>query len=141
MNRLCVYVAGSYSSDNVIGVLNNIRTGMRISTELFLQGFAPFAPWLDHQYQFYLREGESLSVGDYYEYSISWLRKSDALLVLPNSEKSRGVAMEIEVAKSLGIPIFQRIHDLCRWRNQLENGITGQQESDTASIDTDHGGR
>jgi len=101
-----VYVAGSYSADNVIKVLENMRNGMRTSTEVLLAGFAPFCPWLDYQFSLMLREGEKLKVEDYYEYSIAWLKKSDIMLVLPNSESSKGVQREIMIAEQLKIPIY-----------------------------------
>jgi nucleoside 2-deoxyribosyltransferase len=111
MSRPCIYVAGAYSADNVISVLDNIREGTRVGVELMLAGYAPFVPWLDHQFQFYLREGEALTVDDYYEYSIAWLEKADALLVLPNSEHSKGTQREIARAIELGIPVCHTLND------------------------------
>ena len=107
-----IYVAGSYSADNVITVLENMRIGMRASVEVFLAGFAPFCPWLDYHFQLMLREGEVLTVNDYYEYSLAWLEVSDAILVLPNSENSKGVQAEIRRAEELKIPIFYSLQDL-----------------------------
>lgn len=107
-----VYVAGAYSSDNVIGVLNNMRKGMRASVEVFLAGFAPFCPWLDYHFQLMLREGEKISVQQYYDYSMAWLEASDAVLVLPNSDYSKGTQTEISRAKELNIPIFYNLNDL-----------------------------
>ena len=109
---ICVYVAGAYSANNVTTILNNMRVGMRAGTEVFLSGYAAFTPWLDFHYQLMLRDNENLEVKDYYEYSLSWLRKSDAILVLPNSENSVGTQKEIEVAKELKIPIFYNLEDL-----------------------------
>ena len=106
-----IYVAGAYSADNVITVLNNIRNGMRAGTELFLKGYSPFAPWLDFHFQLMLREGEALSVEDYYRYSIDWLEVSDAMYVLPNSENSKGTQKEIERAIELNIPIFYSLDE------------------------------
>jgi hypothetical protein len=106
-----VYVAGSYSAGTAIEVLDNIRRGTRAGVELLLAGYSPFVPWIDHQFQFYLREGEVLSVEDYYRYSLAWLEVADALFVLPNSENSRGTQAEIARAKELGIPIFYKFED------------------------------
>ena len=94
--RYRIYVAGAYSSDNILGCLENIRKGLRASTEIFLAGFAPFSPWLDHQFQFQLRDGETLQVKDFYEYSLAWLDVSDAIFVLPGFENSKGTLAEIE---------------------------------------------
>ena len=101
-----IYVAGPYSADNVLGVLNNIREGMRWSTRLMLDGFAPFCPWLDFHYQLMLREGEQLTVDQYYAYSLAWLRVSDAMFVIPNWTQSKGTQKEILVATELRIPVF-----------------------------------
>lgn len=106
MTRKRVYIAGNFSSDNVITILDNMRNGIRASVEIMLMGFSPFAPWLDYQFQLMLRNNEKLTVEDYYEYSLAWLEVSDALFVLPNSEASTGTQMEIERAKELGLPIF-----------------------------------
>lgn len=98
-----IYVAGSYSSDNVIGVLNNIRRGTKYCVELLKQGHEPFCPWLDYQFQFY---DDTLTVADYYRYSMAWLEVSDCVHVLPNSENSKGTRAEIARARELGIPII-----------------------------------
>lgn len=109
-----IYVAGAYSSDNVIGVLNNIREGLRWSTLIFLKGHAPFSPWLDFHYQLMLRDGESLAVKDYYDYSLAWLYVSDIVFVVPNWEKSNGTKREIEEAKTRGIPVVYSMEELER---------------------------
>jgi len=104
MRRL--YVAGPYSNSSVIGALDNMRRGMRKATEKFLEGWAPFAPWMDYHYSLMLRGDEKLTVEDYYAYSIAWLRVSDAMYVLKGWESSKGTMAEIEIAKEMGIPIM-----------------------------------
>ena len=109
-----VYVAGAYSSNNVIGVLDNIREGMRLSTKVFLAGFAPFCPWLDFHFTLMLRDGESLTVPNYYRYSMAWLEVSDAMLIgdWPGCENSTGTKAEIQMAGELGIPIYKTLEKL-----------------------------
>lgn len=109
---LRVYVAGAYSAPNVMDVLNNMRRGMRAATEVLLAGFAPFCPWIDYHYQLQLREGESLSVENYYAYSMAWLEASHVVYVLPNSEHSKGTQAEIARAKDLNIPIVYNMQEL-----------------------------
>lgn len=104
MKRL--YIAGPYSADNVIDVLDNMRRGMRTGTEALLQGWAPFVPWHDFHFQLMLRGDEALTVDDYYRYSLAWLEVSDAMLVLPGWENSKGTLAEIERAKKIGMPIY-----------------------------------
>lgn len=113
----CVYVAGAYSADNVIQVLENMRKGMRASVEVLLKGYAPFCPWLDYQFSLMLQGDEKLLVQDYYQYSISWLEKSDCVLVLPNSDKSKGTQAELVRARELNIPIYTSLEELCRTTN------------------------
>jgi hypothetical protein len=107
-----IYIAGPYSADNVITVLDNIREGMRMGTKLLAMGYSPFVPWHDFHFQLMLYEGETLTVDDYYRYSMDWLRVSDALLVLPNSEDSKGTQAEVKLARELGIPVYYDIMEL-----------------------------
>ena len=107
-----VYVAGAYSADNVITILDNMRRGMRLGTEVLLAGYAPFVPWFDYQFQLMLREGESLTVRDYYDYSMAWLEASDCVLVVPKSENSKGTQAEIKRATELEIPVYHSLDEL-----------------------------
>ena len=107
-----VYVAGAYSADNVIGLLDNIRNGQRWGTKVFLKGFAPFCPWNDLHFQLMLREGEVLDVQQYYDYSMAFLERSDIVFVTPNWEESKGTIAEIARAEELGIPVVYSIEDL-----------------------------
>ena len=101
-----VYVAGPYSADNIIDVFENMRKGMRAGLEVFLAGYAPWVPWHDFHHQLVLRDDESIPVQYYYEMSMAWLEVSDAVLVLPGWEGSRGTRAEIKRAEELKIPIF-----------------------------------
>lgn len=100
-----IYVAGAYSGKNVIEILDNIRKGMRASTKVLLEGHAPFCPWADFQLHLMLREGEEITVQDYYDYSIAWLEVSDEVWVLPDYEKSKGTLKEIKRAGELGLKV------------------------------------
>jgi hypothetical protein len=109
-----VYVAGAYSASDVITVLANMRRGIEMSYKVLEAGMAPFCPWLD--YQFLLQDSAGkITVEDMYEYSLSWLRGAEALLVLPNFGKSKGTLKEIEEAERLGIPRFYSLKDLIEW--------------------------
>ena len=100
-----VYIAGAYSADNVISILDNIRIGMRAATEVLLLGHSPFCPWLDFHFQLMLRENEKLTVEQYYKYSIDWLEVSDIVYVCNYCFDSQGTKMEIDRAIELGIPV------------------------------------
>jgi len=109
-----VYVAGAYSADNVCDVLANMRRGMRWATKVFLAGHAPFCPWHDFHYELMLREeeGEKLTLEDYYQFSLAWLRASDVVFVTPGWRTSYGTIREIELARSLGIPVVFKLEDI-----------------------------
>ena len=101
-----VYVAGPYSADNISDIFENIRKGMRAGVEVFLAGYSPYVSWHDFHHNLMLKDGESLSVNDYYEMSMAWLVVSDAMLVLPGWMESKGTLAEIKRAEELKIPIF-----------------------------------
>jgi hypothetical protein len=107
-----VYVAGPYSADNVITVLDNIRRGQRMSTRVMLAGYAPFCPWIDFHFQLMLRGGEKLTVKDYYQYSMAWLEVSDVMLILPNYETSSGTIAEVNRGLELNKPVYFNFNDL-----------------------------
>lgn len=103
-----VYIAGPYSANNVMAVLENMRRGMRAATELFLAGFHPFVPWFDYHFVLQSRpdtgeEGPTLE--DYYSHGLDWLGASDVLYVLNGYEESVGTLAEIEYARKHNIPI------------------------------------
>jgi hypothetical protein len=107
-----IYVAGSYSSTDYVEIFENMRNGMRVAVEVYLAGYAPFTPWHDHHHFFMLREGEKITLENMYTFSLAWLEASDAILVLPNSENSKGTQAEIVRAKELGIPVFYDLENL-----------------------------
>jgi len=106
-----IYVAGPYSADNVLDVLKNIGRGQRACAELFSLGFAPFCPWHDKSYVIDMPDND-FTVEQFYEYSIAWLKVSDAILMLPGWEDSKGAVAEYDLARQTGIPPFLSIDGL-----------------------------
>lgn len=106
-----VYVAGAYSSDKITDMLGNMRRGIALSVKVLQAGYAPFCPWLDFQFGL-LAE---IPLDTYYEYSMTWLRASDAVLLVPGWEGSVGVKAEMEEAKRLGIPVFWTLDEMKDW--------------------------
>lgn len=117
-NRIRVYVAGAYSADNVLDVLGNMGRGNYLAYRVFRAGFAPFVPWHDADFAMMAgMQGAKVTVQDFYEYSLEWLRVSEAVIVEPvNAEQSKGTQAEIAEAKRLGIPVFWSVADLIEWR-------------------------
>lgn len=107
-----VYVAGPYNAPDVIGVLRNMRVGIKACVKLLQEyNVAPFCPWID--YQFSLQE--EIPLEKYWEYSMAWLLAADAVYLLPYWWKSPGSIQEIEEAKANGIPVFEDMGALEDW--------------------------
>lgn len=106
-----VYVAGPYSANNVLGVLQNIGRGEKMCAKLFKMGFAPFCPWHDKSYITDNIDVE-FAVDFFYKYSIAWLEVSDCVLVLCGWELSKGTIAEIKRANELNIPVYYSIDEL-----------------------------
>ena len=104
--RRRIYVAGAIRNPDNVEFLNNLRQGIRVCTELILEGYAPFCPFLDFMYFLQLREDERFTVKDIHEYSLSFLPDSELVLVLPTLGKGEGVVTEVEEAVRLNIPVF-----------------------------------
>ena len=107
-----IYIAGAYNADNVIKILNNIKKGTRVCVELILKGYCPFCPWLDYNFHWFTKDDEKLTIQHYYDYCMGWLEVSDCVLVLPNSEGSKGTQAEIKRAEELGIKVFYKFEEI-----------------------------
>ncbi len=119
-----VYIAGAYSDDNVLGVLRNIGRGEDWAAKLFLNGYAPFTPW--HDKSFIITKWDAkFTVDMFYNYSIEWLKVSDAVFVVPNEpglrnwQDSHGTLEEINIAQANGIPVFYSMYDLYTNKKEL----------------------
>ena len=122
MRRVTCYVAGPYSAPQIITSLDHMRVGMQVCYDLLKKGFSPFCPWHDFLFSFM----GPVTIQEYYEYSISQLRRQESMLVLPNWETSKGTNAEIQEAERLGIPIFFTVKDLVEWRDRevaIESGL------------------
>ena len=106
-----VYVAGAYSGNNVIEILQNIGRGEWYSAQIFKLGYSPFVPWHDKDFVIKLWDQE-LDVDMFYKYSLTWLEVSDIIFLVPGWEKSKGTLKEIEVANKLGIRIVTELDKL-----------------------------
>jgi hypothetical protein len=141
MNPLCVYVAGPYTlghAEDPLAVLRNIAVGERACAILRRHGLAPYSPWADRtQIVSEVHDGgEALSVEAYQQASLAWMLRADAVIVLPGSGGSRGVARERAAATAAGIPVadwdgsddaLQAILARLRGRKRSTGGMTRAQ--------------
>jgi hypothetical protein len=97
------YVAGSYRSDTPDGVTKNIELARTMGICLWERGFTAIVPHLNtaHFEDDCDCEPETYLLGD-----LEILARCDAIVVLPNYEKSMGTLDEISFAARRGIPIF-----------------------------------
>jgi len=115
-----IYIAGAYSADNVIDVLQNIGKGESYAAEIFALGMAPFCPWHDKDFAIKLWHRE-LTVEQFYQYSMAWLEVSDALFLVPGWENSKGTLAEIKRAReALYLPVFDNLVHLEMWGERAE---------------------
>lgn len=126
---LKVYVAGAYSADNVLGVFENMRRGIKLSIQVRKAGFAPYSPWMDFQYYLSQDATNRFTIENCYEYSMEWLRVCDAVLLVPGWEGSKGVSEEIDVARELDIPVFGHLAGLIEWAENPNGLADGKRPS------------
>jgi len=107
-----IYVAGVMSDPDCIEFLMNLNRGIRISTELVLKGYAVYSPFIDFQYFLNLRSTEKIDGKMIKDNSMAWLEVSDAVLVLPDYENSKGTVAEIARAEELGIPVYYNLTEM-----------------------------
>jgi len=109
-----VYVAGPMSSSDPIQFLENLRKGMRLSTECLLAGYAVFSPFIDYSYFFQLQGDERISIELIQAQSISWIPVCHAILLVPGWESSKGTLKELDRATEFAIRIFSSLDALKR---------------------------
>ena len=101
-----IYVAGPYTNgDTAI----NVRTVIETANKLADLGFAPYVPHFTHYWHvIFPRE---------YQYWVDlhnqFLPYCNAVLRIPG--QSNGADKEVELAKSLNIPVFNSIEDLKKY--------------------------
>jgi hypothetical protein len=86
-----------------------MRKGIELSRKVLDAGYAPFVPWLDYQFSLV---SPGMTIDKYYRYSMTWLEVSDAMILVPGWENSRGVQNEILRAVELEIPVCNTIEEL-----------------------------
>lgn len=116
-----VYIAGlltprgTWSKNLAIDHLINERKNVRAGLDALFAGFDPFVPAFDHKFWWVMREGEVITEAMIKRFSKSWLEVCDAVVLTPKWRKSSGTLAEIELAKELGIPVFNTLEDLIEY--------------------------
>jgi hypothetical protein len=112
-----VYVAGPIQGQKgLLDSLANLEHGQKATAQLFQLGFSPFPVFCDHLFIQKVRPVPPIQ--DVYNYSLEWLKASDAMYVLPGWEHSTGCKAEMKEAERSGVPIFHDVTDLCAWADK-----------------------
>lgn len=107
-----IFISGAMSADNMLNVCNNIHDGIVLGNKLIEKGYAPFVPHLDILIKIANGVDLSIPMQHYYDYTMEWLKVSDAVLVCPNYKNSIGALAEIKQAEELYKPIYYDINVL-----------------------------
>ena len=111
---IAIYIAGKLN-DGAVGYLHNVHKMMVVAEGVRLAGFAPFVPAID------LLMGIKFgyeNYEDYFDGSQAWLIRSDAVLLVPGWETSKGTEREIQTAKDNNIPVFESLEELVEYFKQ-----------------------
>jgi hypothetical protein len=108
--NFAVYVAGPIQGNSgLLQSLANLEHGQKVTAQLFQLGFSPFPVFCDATFIQKVRPVPPIQ--DVYNYSLEWLKRSDAMYVLPGWEHSTGCKAEMREAEKAGVPIT----DLTAW--------------------------
>jgi hypothetical protein len=98
-----VYIASPYTKGDTA---LNVRRSIEAADELLDLGYAPYAPLLTHFWHLISPH----RVETWYKLDNEWVKRCDCLLRLEG--ESSGADAEVELAVSLGIPVYYSIKEL-----------------------------
>ena len=113
-----IYIAGPYSSTTHLGREQNILNARSAGAEVCRMGAVPIIP---HSNTAHLDDVADLEF--FYQAGLEFVRRSDAVLLIPGWDKSAGSHRERELAIALCLPVFLSLNDLGNWLRRFE--VTG----------------
>lgn len=120
-----VYIAGPYRAASEWQVLENIRRAESLALEAWKLGAAVICPHKNTAFFGGAAPDETWLKGD-----LEILGRCDAILCVPGWEQSVGAKGEVQLARSLGLPVFQLISELQSWlRSPGSSGEGGTNET------------
>lgn len=104
-----VYIAGPYRAKTRFGIWANIWRARLVAVQVWKAGFTAICPHLNScRFEKYVPDADKIFLdGDLF-----LLEKCDAMLIMPNSRRSMGVANEIRFAEERGIPCVRSLDEL-----------------------------
>ena len=101
--KLIIYVSAPYSKGDTV---ENVRNACLAGNAILAKGHIPFVPHLTHLWHFITPK----SYEQWLEIDLALIPRMDALLRLPG--ESTGADREVELAKSLGIPVYYSLEEI-----------------------------
>lgn len=105
-----VYIAGPYRSPTVRGIVENIRRAESLSLIVWRMGAAALCPHMNTAHFDGAITDEAILAGDR-----EMLGRCDAVMLVSGWRHSEGTRDEVELARELGIPVFENRYELRRW--------------------------
>lgn len=103
-----VYVAGPFRAPNNFLIQCNIERARDMALDVWKAGFSCLCPHLNTGLAFQgVLPDEAWLDGD-----LAMLRRCDAVVMTPYWESSSGAKAERDLAKSLGIPVFEDVFEM-----------------------------
>lgn len=115
-----VYVAGPYRAPTEWEVKGNIADAEAAAANLWTHGFAVVCPHLNTAFFGGLVPDETFLAGD-----LVILERCDAVFTTPRWRTSKGAQGEVARARERGIPVFESVPQLIRWRDEQARRTTG----------------
>lgn len=125
INRPRIYIAGPlnpHTGGGAIEYLRNCNRMIEAARDLIKAGCAPFCPAVDMLYFIGGMDDETPTAEEIKSYSASWIGACAAVLLMPGWSKSGGTLAEIEIAKSLNVPVFKNAGTMYKKVRVTNNG-------------------
>jgi len=114
------YVAGPYRGRTHNDVAQNIAAAREVAAHLWSLGYAVICPHLNSAFMSGAAPEDTFLHG-----GLAMLRRCDLVVLVPNWQASQGTALEIEEARSCGLPIFSDIEFVPPASTTLEHCANG----------------
>lgn len=98
-----IYIASPYTKGDLV---ENVRVSLHVGKTLTLAGYIPFCPLLYHFWHFM----DPMPYEFWTRLDLEWVKRCDLMLRLPGD--SAGADAEVELAKSLNIPVVYSVAEL-----------------------------
>ena len=123
-----IYIAGSYRAPTAWEIEQNIRRAEALALEVWQTGAVALCP---HAMTRYYQNAPGTNDALWLRGMLEFMRRSDALLIVPGSEDSHGTRVEISQAGER--PVFHRIEDLSAWLLENESSVKNDFDERCAS--------